>query len=77
MGADGSMNQWHLGNIEGYPVEVFLSDDYSLDTYLDEGGFSYPMHIIEVCERIREQSLLVRSQSGAEKVLRDNGWSNI
>jgi hypothetical protein len=77
MGADGSMNQWHLGNIEGYPVEVFLSDDYSLDTDINETDFTYPIHIMDACARIREQSLLVRSQSGAEKVLRDNGWSNV
>lgn len=74
------MNRWYPGYIEGYLVEVFLSDDYALDYFLPQSedctspDCEYPPRVLEACERIRGSN--IRSLSGAQKVLRDNGWSN-
>lgn len=68
------MNRWYLGQIEGWPVEVFLCDDFSMDYYLSE-EFDYPAHVMEACERIRASKM--RSLSGCKRVLAENGWSSV
>lgn len=67
------MNQWYNGWIEGLPVSIFVSDDWQMDYLLDEDT-PYPENVVQACEAIRASRM--RSLSGVEKTLRENGWSN-
>ena len=69
------MQRWHLGYILRHPVEIFISDDYCIFYGLSD-NYTYPHDILETCERIMEQSKSVGSLTGAQRVLRDNGWSD-
>jgi hypothetical protein len=69
------MNKWYLGYINEYPVEVFLSEDFSLDCSI-LGDIEYTAEVLKACERIRATSEGVRSLAGAKRVLAENGWSN-
>jgi hypothetical protein len=68
------MNKWYSGHIDQWPVEVFLSDDYSMDYYLSE-EYDYPPQVIEACEGIRATD--VRSLKGCQKALASFGWANV
>lgn len=67
------MNKWYNGWIESLPVSIFVSDDWQMDYLLDD-GVEYPVNIVQACEAIRASRM--RSLSGVEKTLRENGWSN-
>lgn len=71
------MNTWYRGEIEGVPVDLFVSDDYSVQWFIEQEHWDgADPEIIEVCERIEERSKAIRSWSGLNRMLAEEGWSN-
>lgn len=70
------MNRWYLGAILGFPVELFVSDDYSIEYYLDEDSGDPPGAVIHACEQIERRSKALRSWAGLNRMLAEEGWSN-